>query len=319
VVNSCVGLRAQWNSEVFPTGSPEATRNRTKEEKMRSRFAILLAVAAVCVTAAWAEWTPEVLVTDGGSSSRTLYFNNSRKLVFAPDGVGHVIWHGDGRIGCNRYDPLSGWDTDYQVNLTGNYPAVALDADGTTIHVVWQDTYLFYRKCTRGQGGGDEWGAVESPYNAHAVSVPGPAVACVPGDPNHVVVCWGEEFSTGGKKPKTARAIGFTECIDGTWGTPIRLDSNTTYGRSFPSIAVAPNGDVFIAYWSNDDNSSSEWLTKQVYVKTRHNGVWGATVDVTLPWAAERSTMPAIEVNPYTGNPHVVFDWSKVVKVSKKP
>jgi len=279
---------------------------------MRSRFAILLALAVVCVTTAWASWTPAVLVTSG-SEGRSIYGNNARKLVFASDGIGHVTWAAGGRIGCNRFEPSSGWAADFQVTPTGDFTSVALDADGKTIHVVWEDDFaLGYRKCMRGLGGSDEWGPVESLYSTHIPS--NPAVACVPGDQNHVVACWWEAFSTGGRRSKTVEAIGFIECIDGTWGTPIRLDSTTAYMRRCPSIAVAPNGDVFVAYFANDDNSSG----LQVYVKMRHNGIWGSTVDVTPGMGSDMCNWPAIEVNPQSANPHIVFRWRKITRISKK-
>jgi hypothetical protein len=108
-------------------------------------------------------------------------------------------------------------------------------------------------------------------------------------------------------------AIGFIECVGGVWTAVKGLDSAPVMRRG-PSIAVAPNGDVFIAYFASDDNSSG----RQVYVKTRHNGVWGATVDVTPGFGSDQCAFPAIEVNPSTGNPHVVFSWMRITKISKK-
>ena len=277
---------------------------------MRTKFAVLLAMAAVCVTTALADWTPEVLVT-GSSSGRSIYSNNGQKLVFASDGIGHVIWGGGG-VGCNRYDPASGWGPDYQVSQSGGEPSIALDADGTTIHVVYGDSTLCYQKCVRKGDGSDEWGTVVRPYREHGPYQP--CVASVPGDPNHVVACWKEDiqFNTRGRG-RYAEVIGFIECISGVWGTPIRLDSAEAMRRC-PSIAVAPNGDVFIAYFANDDNSSG----RQIYVKTRHNGVWGPTVDATPGLGSDGCGFPAIEVNPHTGNPHVVFNWMRFTQISKK-
>jgi hypothetical protein len=77
---------------------------------------------------------------------------------------------------------------------------------------------------------------------------------------------------------------------------------------------VAPNGDVFTAYFANDHNSSG----RHIRVKTRHNGVWGATVDVTSGLGLDQCAFPVVEVNPYTGNPHVVFDWFRVTQISKR-
>jgi hypothetical protein len=273
---------------------------------MRSRFAILLAIAVVCVTTAWAAWTPEALIKNDAN----LYSNNGRKAVFGPDGIGHLVYAG---IGCSRYDPLSGWSAPYQVCASGGAPSVALDADGTTIHVAWDDAALGYRKCVRGANGSDEWGPVTSLYSRQRAWDVG--VACVPGEPGHVVVCWWEQFRAGGGRGSPlVEAIGFIECVNGVWGTPIRLDSAQGKGRRCPSIAAAPNGDVFIAYFASDDNPSGS----QIYVTARHNGVWGATVDVTPGPGSDCRLFPAIETNPSNGNPHVVFYWYLVTQVSKK-
>jgi hypothetical protein len=293
------------NSEVLLTGPPGAARNK-KEGKMRTKFAILLAIAAVCVTTALASWSPEALIT-GNSAGRSLYNNNGRKAVFGPDGVGHLIWDGGG-VGCNRYDPLTGWASDYQISPTGSYPAIALDADGTTIHLVYGDATLCYRKCVRQGDGSDQWGPVVSLYGDHPTDYR--SVASVPGDPGHVVVCWNESGQI--SRRVGYNAIGFTECVGGVWAAVRRLDSASAQ-RLSPSIAVAPNGDVFIAYHSGDDASG-----RKVYVKSRHNGVWGATVDVTPGLGSDQCIYPAIEVNPYTGNPHVVFNWFAVTQISKK-
>jgi hypothetical protein len=275
---------------------------------MRSRFAILLAIAVVCATIAWASWTPEALVTSG-SDERGLGSDNSRKLAFASDGVGHLVWHTSlptaAGVYCNRYDPGTGWASDYQISPTGSRPAIALDADGTTIHAIWDDVGyggVCYRKCTRQPDGSDQWGPIVYLWQRNEVVVP--AVACVPGEPSHVVVCWEQNFVRNGRE--VGEAIGFIECINGQWGTPIMLDS-AAWRRS-PSIAVAPNGDVFIAYVGNN----------QIYVKTRHNGAWGTTVNVTTGLSTDQCGFPAIEVNPVTGNPHVAFQSTRTTQISKK-
>jgi hypothetical protein len=133
----------------------------------------------------------------------------------------------------------------------------------------------------------------------------------VPGDPNHLVACYGWSYSSRGK---LSAAIAFIECINGVWTTERRLDSAASVTRIRPTIAVAPNGDVFIAYVGSDDNASG----RQIYVKTRHNGVWGTTTDVTASLQSDQCTDPAIEVNTFTNNPHVVLNWYRVTQISRK-
>jgi hypothetical protein len=94
---------------------------------MRSRFAILLAIAAVCATTALAGWTSDSLVTGGPGVYRIfLAHNNAHKVVFGTDRVGHLVWQGgptaDHAFGIwyNRYSPGSGsqpgkWGADFAV------------------------------------------------------------------------------------------------------------------------------------------------------------------------------------------------------------
>jgi hypothetical protein len=75
------------------------------------------------------------------------------------------------------------------------------------------------------------------------------------------------------------------------------------------SIAAAPNGDVFVAYPGYDDGTTGT----QIFVKTRHNGVWGQPVNVTKNFSSLWSQFFAIEVNPITNDPHMVFErWTVV-------
>jgi hypothetical protein len=300
------GVQIGWSSSVLLAGSPEAAESnrRQKEEDMRSRFAILLALAVVCVTTAWAEWTPEVMITGSDTTDHA-----APGLVFASDGVGYLVWHttlrGPKGVYYNRYNPGVGWAPDHQLSPTGSQPHIALDADGTTIHVVWVDSIGRYRRCVRNEYGEDEWGPVV-PIGG---SWPMTAIASAPNDPNHVVVCWTQSFPGSRNKPG-GQAIGFMECIGGLWGSPIWLDSSGTDKRGASGIAVGPNGDVFVASVS---------VAGHIWAKTRHNGTWGPTVDVTPGFPTTgRSSYADIEVNPVTGNPHMVFSWIWATQISKK-
>jgi hypothetical protein len=270
---------------------------------MRTKFAIALAIAAICVATAWASWPAEAWITGGGSDTRGLCAYNGHSVVFGPDGIGHLMWEGQG-VGCSRYNPISGWTTDYQVTQSGVAPCIALDADGATIHVMYDNGRLCFVSCTRGTDGGDVWGSVET-LNT---SVHGnPAMASVPDAPEHLVACLKWEYSS---KKGTSYAMAFVERINGVWTAERRLDSAAPSRIIYPAIAAAQNGDVFIAY----TNASGQG----VFVKTRHNGIWGTTVNATPSYSSNWITGHAIEVNPYTGNPHVVFSCRIVTKISRK-
>jgi hypothetical protein len=324
-----------WSSEVFSTGSPEAARNRQKEEKMRSKFAMLLAIAAVCATTAWAGWTSESLVTHSPNMMRELSVHNfAHKVVFGTDGVGHLVWEGGPYptstphgVWYNRYNPSSGnrpgyWGDDSAAappktkpRVVGHgTPCIALDGDGRTIHVVWSSRVssltaetdsVCYRMCTQDRKGNDKWGATLYLYAAKYIFAP--VVACVPNEPNHVLVCWRHLVEI--DSSHHSHVTRFREYVNGAWTAVVRLDSSYMAPSGSASIAAAPNGDVFVGYPGYEDGTTGT----QILVKTRHNGVWGEPVNVTKSFSSLLCWRHTIEVNPITCNPHVVFEgWTEV-------
>ena len=300
---------------------------------MRSKFAILLAVAAVCVTTASAGWTSDSLVTGSPGVWRTFIWQSyAHKVVFGTDGVGHLVWQGgptsvNSYVGCwyNRYNPGSGsqpgyWGADFAVapystkkKVSYASPNIALDGDGRTIHVVWSAAPMAqppspcsvcYRRCTQDRNGKDKWDATLHLYaEDHTGS---PVVACVPNEPNHVLVCWHSLVSQAVGYSMVTR---FREYVNGAWKQVVRLDSSYMGPQAPVSIAAAPNGDVFVAYPGYDDGTTGE----QLFVKTRTNGVWGQPVNVTKSFSSLWIQIFTIEVNPITRNPHVAFErWTEV-------
>jgi hypothetical protein len=181
---------------------------------MRSRFAILLAIAAVCVTTAWADWAPEQQITNN-KSSNDLRMNNGHRIVVATDGVRHLVWS-KGGVYYKRWYPTTGWTSDYQLTTIKSslYPSIALDANGTDIHVVWEGEggprknpgkHIYYQKCVPGSSGNDGWVGTPRDITPDAGSswLRTPAVACYQG---HVVVAW---FGW------VRDTVGFCECVAG--------------------------------------------------------------------------------------------------------
>ena len=293
---------------------------------MRSRFAMLLAIAVVCVTTAWATWTSESLVTGSPNMARELaQWNCAHKVVFGTDGVGHLVWSGGPYpptyhgVWYNRYNPGSGgqpgyWMADLDIAPLGKRepqayrqdPCIALGGDGKTSHVVWiwwthqagvYSYKLCYRRCTQDRRGNDKWDAIG--YLDAAEHIGYAVVACVPGEPNHVVVCW-----------EADSVLRFREYVNGAWTQVVELGSiSNSFSLSAVSIAAAPNGDVFVAHPGYDVGTSRS----QIFVKTRHNGVWGEPVNVTKDFPTLWCIKSTIEASPVTDNPHVVFaGWTEV-------
>jgi hypothetical protein len=273
---------------------------------MRTKLAVLLAVAAVCVTTAWAGWYPEEQITTS-RTGKDLRMNNGRKVVIATNGVRHLVWSG-GAVYYNRYYPQSGWTADYK--LSGNaknswLPAIALDPNGTDIHVVWEGGgNIYYQKCVPGTSGTGGW--VGTPRNIsnknRTTYYRAPSIACYKDAANvdHVVVAWYTWIGD-------PNVVWFCECVDGNWGQPIYFENPQGNFGWQPSVAADPQarqGEVFVS-------TSSDQGT--VYVRRRMSGVW-------QPWEnVGAGAISFMDVDPGTGCPHVVCMNSGIYHAYRDP
>ena len=267
---------------------------------MRSKLAMLLAIA-VCVTALWAAWGPEEQLT-----SSDPYGNSGPNIVVGTNNYRHLLWasrnHANVLRLYKRWYPETGWTSTYTIKspakyCTGNY-AIALDGNGTSIHVVWQaydpgrviDTRAYYAKCVPGKTGTGGWGQ-------SICLTPDRRTSCVDvaGFSDRVAVAFNQ----------TDPAIGFKECIAGTWQPTEHI--YVPFGKpSQVSIAADPqnrHGDVYILFSVGD----------KVYVTRRLGDEWQ---DPELALACEgeegygSSYGATIEVDPTTGCPHIVSHYN---------
>jgi hypothetical protein len=269
---------------------------------MRGKFAILLAIAAVCVTTAWAGWGSEQQITANRNNPNFLGFPNGHRIVVAANGVRHLVFNGY----YKRYYPGSGWTPDL-ANQVGVRASIALDADGTTIHVVWQGSvgkgksatdHVFYQKCVPGSSGNGGWVGTARDITPNGHSCNTPSVACYRDGSNvdHVAVTWFVTYTD---------TLGFCESVNGTWGAPRYFhDPSGTGGMVWnPSIAVDPQdhyGDVYISVPVTPPDGSGP-----VYVIRRHGGIWQEPENATPGGSCY---IPSLEVNPSSGYPHFVCD-----------
>ena len=313
VVRSGGWSQAVLSSGVLPTGPSGAAEQKKKEESVRTKFAILLAVAVVCVTAAWG-WTPEVPITNNRLENYTSY-NNGHKVVYDRNGFGHLVWHDNKgeAVYYKRYDPNTGrWSKDLQLARTASYPnpTIALDSNGTTIHVVWRmwkhvgttNFHIYYWKCDPTGSGTDGW--VGKPFDL-CENVSGhdhvyPAVACGPN--GQVVVTWMEAWGY----PDVVRSYGFREfTTSGGWRPQELIDDPIPAYRWMPSISTDKSGNVFVAYYGS--TLLGPRPSFDVYVKSRLNDVWQPWENATAGLTdADSFLFPDLDVNPTTGRPHIV-------------
>jgi hypothetical protein len=250
-------------------------------------------------------WGSEEQISNNADTN-WLYYGNGHKVVVASNGVRHVVWQtSTKKVYYKRYYSASGWTEALLLDTDAYDPSIALDANGTTIHVVWHSYkriqkcywHVFYKKCVPGTSGTGGWDAAPTDLcTNHNVAIhQEPTVACAP---NRVVVAWYE--NDGGK-----RSVSFREFTLGKWQTQVQLATPSSCYRNLPSIAAAGNGDVFVAYYGTQSYQDRDsW---DVYVKRRISGVWQSWENVTKTLAYPDSFIASsVEVDPVTGYPHVV-------------
>jgi len=219
-----------------------------------------------------------------------------------------------------RYYPATGWTADTVLSSMGlstnviPHASIALDANGTDIHVVWTGynhvkqsyDHVYCQKCVPSSSGNGGW--VGTPIDlctdhttyAHCE----PAVACAPG---RVVVTWSVTDEHG-------YAVGFREFASGTWQNQVQLDGFTTYYLGLASISAASNGDVAVAYYGTQAGQPSY----HVYVLRRVGGTWQPREDATTGLPGVHFILPDIDVDPMTGYPHIVCHSYDTVTVPGK-
>ncbi|GEM_PF-4582470 len=256
-------------------------------------------------------WEDPVQVTgDASVSHSTPTSASQRDIVVASNGVVHCVWTGskDGVsfVGYNRYYPGSGWTEDYYFAGTTfgtSKPSIALDSNGTTIHVVYEALYngnyhVFYMKCEPTETGNGGWDPTFTDLCTYHPTSPTaysffPVVACAPG--NKVAVTW--QWYTSSR----TFALAFRECIGGTWGSQELLDPDDL-GKFTPSIAYDRSGNVYISYYGHYGVFMPDY---HPWVKRRIAGIWQTTEDAGSDLL--NCNIVSIAVDPTTVYPHVCF------------
>ena len=161
-------------------------------------------------------------------------------------------------------------------------PALAVSADGSVLHVVWQEKFsataskIYYRRGQRGKNG-VTWGSRQSLSNGIPLSVR-PAIAFANGT---VHVAWGE-VAVDGQYVRYRSGDG-----QGNWSpSKVRVDRDPVHLNSLeptelaPSVVVAPSGAVCVA-WTGYRTEANQ--AEEIYVSctTDLGAVWSAPVNVS--------------------------------------
>ena len=209
-----------------------------------------------------AAWAAAVRVNDDTGSHQ----QDRPSVAIGPDGAAYLIWD-DYRPGTqadiyfSRRDPATGtWATNQRVNGdTSNRTQYQADiaVDGANnAYAVWQDPrngnktpdpdiYFAKRAATTGSWGtnlrvnGDTQGAPAQSAPAISVQADGAAVAAWVDRRSSQTNIYAARLPAGGS----------------TWGTNLRVTSNTSSHKDRPDVVTGPNGTTY-AVWEDDRNGN---------------------------------------------------------------
>jgi hypothetical protein len=251
-------------------------------------------------SALWAQWGPDVRLTNAPGHSYTTY-NNTYSIAVSGNNI-HVIWYdqrdGNWEIYYKRStDNGATWGAD--TRLTNNaasswFSAVAVS--GNNIHVLWWDSRnvtnweVYYK---RSIDNGATWGPETRLTNGAVLGSVYRTPASVAVSGNNIHVTW-HDLRNGDWE------IYYKRSTDNgtTWGVDTRLTNYPGYSLA-PSVAVSGNNIHTVWYDQRDGNG-------EIYTKrSTDNGVtWG--VDTRLTNNPSFSGQNSVAVSG--SNVHVVWN-----------
>lgn len=246
----------------------------------------LIIVILIISSQAYAQWQPDVRLTNNTAGSYTS--SNNAWCVAAVGNIVDAVWY-DSRDGNNEIyfkrstDAGVSWGAD--TRLTNNsavsqFPSISVF--GSTVHVVWQEERdgnqeIYYKRST---DGGVSWGADTRLTNQLAISR-NPSLSV---NTTFVHVVW-EDFRHGNFE------IFYKRSTDGgiSWGVDVRLTNDLA--GSFSSSVSVSGSNVHVVWWDERDGNPEIY-----YKRSTDGGVsWGA--DYRLTNNAAYSFVPCVSVS----------------------
>lgn len=201
------------------------------------------------------------------------------------DGIGtwYAAWYDyrDGNtniFSSHSTDNGATWSAAVRVNdVVGSSlrrsPHLAIDGGGT-LYAVWNDNrsgnglYGLYVATSNDHGQTWSTNLPVPPASEHSQWQWGFTADLAAGEPGHLYLVWGQNST-----------IWFSESNDAgaTWSAAYQVNDVSTDSRCCPSIAVAPDGSVHVAW---DDSRNGNGSDNIYYSRRDPAGVWGANVRV---------------------------------------
>jgi len=192
----------------------------------------LLAAILFCTNSSFAQWQPDVRLTNNSGMSSTTAYSNARCIASSGDTV-HVVWS-DNRDGGNyeiyyKRSTNGGqtWGTDTRISNNVYFSAnPSVSISGSVVHVVWDDDRdgnkeIYYNRST---DGGTSWGADTRLTNDPAAS----ENPCVSASGLLVIITWNDnrQIGPGGyyiRSTDGGKNWGTETLLGGTWNTAVSV------------------------------------------------------------------------------------------------
>lgn len=250
-------------------------------------FYLLFATILFGSNSIFAQWQPDVRLTNDPGMSATTAYSNARCIASSGDTV-HVVWS-DNRVGGNyeifykrSVDGGLTWEPDTRVSNNVYFSAhPSISISGSVVQVVWDDDRdgsgnkeIYYNRST---DGGSSWGTDIRLTNDPAVS----ENPCVSSAGSLIIVAWADNREGGA-------VIYYKRSTDGgiNWGAETRLGGNWN-----PAVSIS--GMVVHVVWQD-----ARGAHPGVYYKRSTDGgiTWGADVPLTINDVAY-SDSPSLSVS----------------------
>ena len=186
-------------------------------------------------------------------------------LVFGQDGAGHVIYGADGGI-YHAMQPVGAtWGTPRRL-ATGTSPSAAMDSKGQ-LHVAYVNEFMGNFDIYHVRLNAGTW---TLPVNLSSTSGRSADPSVATDGAGTVHVAWMDTSS------------GQWSIHTGTWRGSFWTNYPVSNARGqSPSLAVLPDGELFLAWQDRQPTSEDSWGNYDVYASEREDGSWHLPVNIS--------------------------------------
>ncbi len=219
----------------------------------------------------------------------------------------HVVWQGcdsgytsKSQIKYSKYNGSS-WSSWVNIDTVSSYeqtlPSIAVDSTNK-LHVVWQGQNMIFGSIhiKYSKYNGSSWSSYTNLTSLTTYDQLGPSIAIDSGNNLHVVY-YGTDSSN-----SSNTQIKYMKYSGSSWSSWVNIAAVSGYPQRYPSIAIAANDNLHVA-WQGTDSGNSESQIKY----TKYNGSsWSSWINIQ-PITGYAQTSPSIAID--RGNTLSVF-WS---------